>query len=265
MECGCYKRLLNYSHIYVIVCGTEAMARRMSVVIPAFNEELYLEATLRRVNQAIDHLQRDADVEVIVVDNDSTDRTPEIAKNLGATILHEPVHNIGRVRNAGAQIANGEVLIFIDADTLVPEDLLARIDEAMESPQCVGGSVDIDYRPKNPLIRAYVRFWRFLGILFEMSQGVTQFCRRDIFMALGGYDETLFNGEDVDFYSRLGRYARKNGGRRCFIDQVAVVPSARRYDHWPVWRILLWTNPLFGLLFRRKKTIWRGWYGAAPR
>jgi GT2 family glycosyltransferase len=241
------------------------MSLSLSVIVPAFNEELYLPATLKNINQAIDHLQGNTKVELIVVDNDSTDKTPEIARSLGAKVLHEPTHNIGRVRNVGAQAATGEVLVFVDADTLIPEDLLSRISEAMASPQCVGGSVDIDYRPRNPFVRAYVRFWRFLGILFQASQGVTQFCRREIFLTLNGYDESLFNGEDVDFYARLGRYAKKHGGRRCFISQVAVIPSPRRYDRWPLWRILLWTNPLFGLLFRRKKNVWSAWYDAAPR
>ncbi len=245
----------------------KVMGVSLSVVVPAFNEELYLPATLKNIFAAIDHLESTANtkVEVIVVDNASTDSTKAIALSLGARVIDEPVHNIGRVRNAGAGVATGAVLIFVDADTLIPKDLLERISKEMESPQCVGGSVDIDYRPKCPFIYAYVRFWRFVGILFQMSQGVTQFCRREIFMAIDGYDESLYNGEDVDFYSRLGRYARKHGGHRCFIHQVAVIPSPRRYDHWPVWRILLWTNPLFGLLFRRKQQMWSGWYRAAPR
>lgn len=244
------------------------MIKSLSVVIPAFDEEEYLPTTLVNVNKAIGFLKSSAEVEVelIVVDNASTDRTPDIAREMGAKVLQEAEHNIGRVRNAGADSASGEVLVFVDADTLIPESLLLRIAEAMSSDEYVGGSVDIDYRPKHPFIRAYVRFWRAVGIMLEMSQGVTQFCRRDIFMALKGYDETLYNGEDVDFYVRLGQYGRKQGARRCFINQVAVIPSARRYDQWPLWRTLVWTNPLFGLFFRRKKKMWSGWYTpAAPR
>lgn len=239
----------------------------MSVIVPAFNEELYLPETLRNINKAISFLEGRAqvEVEVIVVDNASTDRTPEIAQSLGAKLVHESIHNIGRVRNVGAGIATGDVLIFVDADTLIPESLLSHITEAVSSPECIGGSVDIDYRPKRPLIRVYVRFWRALGILFRMSQGVTQFCRHSIFLALNGYDESIYNGEDVDFYWRLGRYAQKYGGRRCFIDQVAVIPSARRYDQWPLWRTFVWTNPLFGLFFRRKKNMWSRWYKVMPR
>jgi hypothetical protein len=98
-----------------------------------------------------------------------------------------------------------------------------------------------------------------------MAQGATQFCRRDSFMALKGYDETLFMGEDVDFYWRLRRFATPQNARVVFIKDLKVVPSTRRFDQWQLWRILLWTNPLVVLMFRRRKSCWEGWYRAAPR
>jgi hypothetical protein len=97
------------------------------------------------------------------------------------------------------------------------------------------------------------------------AQGATQFCRRDGFFALKGYDETLFMGEDVDFYWRLKRFAGRRNGGVSFIEDVRVVPSARRFDRWALWRTLIWTNPLFILMFRRRKKAWHGWYKAAPR
>jgi glycosyltransferase involved in cell wall biosynthesis len=76
----------------------------LSVIIPAFNEAGYIRATLARLAAAVQHLKAvaDADVEILVVDNASTDRTAEIAQSAGATALHEPEHHVGRVRNAGA-------------------------------------------------------------------------------------------------------------------------------------------------------------------
>ena len=98
-----------------------------------------------------------------------------------------------------------------------------------------------------------------------MAQGATQFCRRDAFDALGGYDETLFMGEDVDYYRRLKGLARRRGGGVSFVEDVRVVPSTRRFDQWRLWRTLVWTNPLFVLLFRRRRAAWRGWYERVPR
>ena len=101
---------------------------------------------------------------------------------------------------------------------------------------------------------AYLQFWRVIGTLTGMAQGATQFFRKDIFLALKGYDETLFMGEDVDLYWRLKKFARQHNGKVVFIKDIRVVPSTRRFDQWRLWRTLFWTNPLLILLFRRSKT-----------
>src|ERR1700716_2208556 len=77
--------------------------------------------------------------------------------------------------------------------------------------------------PNNRSIRAYLRLWRMLGRATGMAQGATQFCLRDTFTSLGGYDESLFMGEDVDFYGRMRRHAQHVGGRVRFIDELKVV------------------------------------------
>ena len=138
--------------------------------------------------------------------------------------------------------ADGDVLVFVDADVIVPHTLLDAIHTAMSDPACVGGAVDVDYRPKRLSIRLYLRAWRLLGRLMGMAQGATQFCRKSVFEQVGGYDERVWIGEDVDFYWGLKRFAK-----------------------WPVWRTLIWTNPLFIGLFRRWKTVWRSWYSHAVR
>src|SRR5215469_7406934 len=185
--------------------------RTLSVIIPAFNEERYLPRTLSCLNQAINGLGEHADchVEVVLVDNASTDRTAEIAASFGARIVSTPDHNIARVRNLGAGAASGELLVFLDADTLIPRELLSRILEVMDDATCLGGAVDIDYRPARALMRAYVGVWRAIGLALRMAQGATQFCRREAFAALNGYDDTLYMGEDCDFYWRLRRLAKR--------------------------------------------------------
>ena len=239
----------------------------ISVVIPAFDEEKYLPETL-------DHLRRSEArlaagpgrvVEVIVVDNASTDRTAEIALASGAKVVAVPEHNIARVRNAGANAATGDVIVFLDADTLVPEATLSRIVQEMADPSCLGGAADTDYRPARASMRAYIRLWRILGRMTGMAQGALQFCRRDAFAALGGYDETSYMGEDVDFYWRLGKLAKSRKGHVRYLKDVRVVPSCRRYDQWPTWRTLIQTNPLYAFLFQRKRSAWRGWYSDVPR
>lgn len=239
----------------------------MTIIVPAFNEEACLAATLGTVRAAADHLRArsDTDVEVIVVDNNSTDETAAIGRNGGARVVHEPVQGIARARNAGARHAAGDVLVFVDADVTVPPTLLHAIHEAMRDPGCIGGGVDVDYRPRRRSVRLYLRAWRVLGRLTGMVQGATQFCRKSAFERTGGYDEKAWIGEDVDFHRALRRLARAEHGTVRFIREPRVQPSCRRFDKWPLWRVLIWTNPLFIALFRRWKAVWPGWYSHPVR
>ena len=239
----------------------------LSVIIPAFNEAGYLPETLNRLEAAVRHLKITADtvVEIIVVDNASTDGTAELAQSAGATVIHEAKHNIARVRNAGAAIAAHDVLIFLDADTLVPPELLIRIVRSMADPMSAGGAVDYLHHSNHLIVRVYLKFWRVLGLIGGMVQGACQFCRRSVFQELGGYDETWYMGEDVDFYWRLKRLARQRGLRMSFIRELQVIPSSRRWNRWPLWRILIWTSPLVTFAFRYRQTAWSGWYREPPR
>jgi glycosyltransferase involved in cell wall biosynthesis len=239
----------------------------LSVIIPAFNEERFLPQTLDHLRQAAEHaeLVPNRDVEIIVVDNASTDRTAELAAAAGAKVVSVPEHNIGRVRNAGAGAASGNLLVFLDADTLVPRSGLSRIVQVMEEPSCLGGAADTDHQPARPLIRLYLRMWRLVGLSLGMAQGAVQFCRRDAFSAVGGYDESIYMGEDVDFYWRLSKLAKGRGQHVRYLKDVRVVPSCRRFDQWSTMRILIQTNPLYITLFRHRQAAWRGWYSDVPR
>lgn len=229
----------------------------LSVIIPAFNEEAYLPATLGALQEAAKGLL----VELIVVDNGSTDRTRAIAIEYGARVVPELVHNIGRVRNAGAWTASGATLVFVDADTLVPKTLLQAILTEMQRGECAGGAVAVDYSVlKRRWMRLYLRGWKFWGRVFNMKQGAAQFCRREAFTALGGYDESIYVGEDVHFYWQLSRWARQNRQRMAFLDRPKVVTSARRFDQMGVVKSLVLTHPLVIWLFWKKPDIWRDWY-----
>ena len=98
-----------------------------------------------------------------------------------------------------------------------------------------------------------------------MAQGATQFCRRSVFEQVGGYDERAGIGEDVDFFWDLKKFAKRTNREVRFIRSPRVRPSCRRSDKWPVWKTLVWTNPLFVALFRRRKAVWSGWYSDAVR
>ncbi len=239
----------------------------VSVIIPALNEASYLRPTVGAVRRAFAALAADPAVisEILVVDNGSVDATAEVASALGVTVLREPVRGVARARNAGARAASGALLVFVDADTLVPPNFAHKVLECFSDPACLGGAFDTHQRPARRVLRVYLGLWRWLGRSFGMAQGAAQFCRAGAFAALGGYDERLFMGEDVDFFWRLRRLARKEGGRVAFVRGAPVLPSSRRFDRWPVWKSLLWTNPVAVALLRRQRAAWRGWHEVPPR
>lgn len=238
---------------------------KLSVIIPAYNEETYLPGTLDAVQPAAAQLGAGVDVEVIVVDNGSDDETANVAREKGARVVHEPVRGIAHARNSGARHAKGDVLVFIDADVLAPPNLLSAICQAMSDTSCVGGAVDVDYRPQRLSMRFYLYTWRLLARIMGMAQGAAQFCRRSAFEEIGGYDPQVWIGEDVDFYWSLKRLAKTVQGAVRLIRCPRVRPSSRRFDKWPVCKVLLWTNPLFIALFRRRRRFWEGWYSHPVR
>ncbi len=166
---------------------------KVSVIIPAYNEEQCLPETLERIGKALSVVACPS--EIIVVDNDSQDGTKQVAEAFGAKVFLEKEHNISRVRNTGAKNSTGDVLIFIDADTLVPDTLFQKITAVMEDEKCFGGAVTVEYENfKRKWMKYYLAGWKFWGKFFNMAQGAAQFCRKPVFEELEGYDQPIFMG-----------------------------------------------------------------------
>jgi glycosyltransferase involved in cell wall biosynthesis len=231
----------------------------ISVIIPAYNEEQCLPGTLRRIVEALSVAACPS--EIVVIDNDSRDGTKRVAEVFGAKVFSEKEHNISKVRNAGAKNSTGDVLVFIDADTLVPNGLFQKIAAVMEDEKCFGGAVAVVYEAfERKWMKFYLMGWKFWGKVFNMKQGAAQFCRRFAFDELGGYDQTIFMGEDVEFYWRLSRYARRKKGYLHFVEDQQVITSPRRFDKMSLWKTLLLTHPIFIRLAWREKSFWKDWY-----
>lgn len=237
---------------------------KLSVIIPAYNEEQCLFKTLEHIDRALSQLSGPR--EIIVVDNKSEDATVRVATSFGVKVFSESEHNIARVRNTGAENSTGNILIFIDADTLVPENLFQRVMEAMADQNCFGGAVAVKYAsPKRRWVSLYLQGWKFWGTVFNMKQGAAQFCRKPIFEQVRGYDQTVYVGEDIEFYWRLTKFAEQQGAYLNFIEEPHVTTSSRRFDKLSVGKTLLVTNPIFVYLGWRKKSFWKDWYENAVR
>ena len=237
---------------------------KVSVIIPAYNEEQCLPVTLERIGQALSVAACPA--EIIVVDNDSQDGTTQVAAAFGVKVILEKEHNIAKVRNTGAENSTGDILIFIDADTLVPDTLVQKLAAVMADEKCLGGAVAVEYEDfERKWMKYYLLGWKFWGAVFNMKQGAAQFCRKFVFEAVGGYDPTIFMGEDVEFYWRLAKFARRNKGYLYFVEHPKVITSARRFDRMSLWKTFLLTHPIFIRLTWRKQSFWKDWYEKAIR
>src|SRR5262249_965456 len=137
-------------------------------------------------------VRRNWETELIVCDNNSTDRTAEVARSAGATVVFEPVNQIARARNRGAAAPAGQWLIFIDADSHPNADLFDDVAREIESGSCLAGGstmiLDQHYRVGSRV--AVV--WNGFSRVFRLLAGSFVFCDAAVFRSVGGFSEELF-------------------------------------------------------------------------
>src|SRR5882672_5288336 len=113
---------------------------KISVVVPAFNEEALLARSLASIRAAMAAFDAPGwSAELIVCDNNSTDRTAEVARAAGAQVVFEPINQISRARNSGAARAAGDWLVFVDADSHPDAALFADAAEQIAGGRCMAG------------------------------------------------------------------------------------------------------------------------------
>ena len=226
---------------------------KISVVVPAFNEERELPGSLRSIRAAAGAWERRGwTTELIVCDNNSTDRTAEIARDAGALVVFEPVNQIGRARNAGAARATGEWLVFIDADSHPSAGLFADVAETVQSGAVLAGGSTVTFGGARRSIRLVGAAWNAWSRTFRWAAGSFIFCEGAAFRQLGGFSIELYATEEIDLSRRLKRLARARGLRFVILDRQPLVTSARQADLY-TWREVLG----FGLktILRRGRTL----------
>ncbi|MCS6896605.1 MAG: glycosyltransferase [Nitrospira sp.] len=184
----------------------------LSVIIPAFNEERVITQCLESVYASfasLAHGGKPIRREVIVVDNNSTDKTAQLAKEAGACIVFEPINQIGRARNAGAARANGDWLLFLDADSLLSAELLADIVRTIECGTCVGLGCTLLMKDLPWWADCIAYFWKGVSILCHWAAGALFVCRRDAFFAVGGFPEDIYALEEVELSKRLKKWGQQ--------------------------------------------------------
>jgi len=191
-----------------------------SFVIPAHDEAALLPATLAALGAAIEELGLEA--EIIVVDDASTDGTGELARAAGARVVEVELRHIAAVRNAGLRAATGDVVVFVDADTLVPAATVRAALDAVGS-GAVGGGAWVRLAPGAPRLGA--AFVWAIGQVYTragLAAGCFLYARRSVLEAAGGWDERGFAGEEAWTSLALRRHGRFR------IVRPAVVTSDRK-------------------------------------
>jgi glycosyltransferase involved in cell wall biosynthesis len=178
---------------------------KVSVVVPAFNEEALLAGSLGAMREAMSAFD---DAELIVCDNNSTDRTSEIARAAGAKVVFEPVNQIARARNTGAAAASGDWLLFVDADSY-PTAALFEEAKAAIALGCLAGGATVALESPDRAIRFWFAAWNFLSRRARWAAGSFIFCEAAAFRRLGGFSQDLYAGEEIDLFGRLKRLARE--------------------------------------------------------
>jgi glycosyltransferase involved in cell wall biosynthesis len=236
---------------YCIVTILTPRIMKYSVIIPAHNEEKYINTCLDSIENATK--PHGAHVEIIVVLNRCTDTTEQIARSRGAIVITENSKNLARIRNRGAAIASGDVIVTIDADSWMSKNMLCEIERMLRSRRYIGGGVRIRMERYSLGIRLS---WMILHIIifFTGLSGGLYWCYRKDFQAIGGFNENCALGEDLEFAGRLKEYGRTHGLKFTTLRTAHITTSCRKFDTFGDWVFLK-------LLFFRGKEISAAFYG----
>lgn len=225
----------------------------LSIVIPAFNEELLITSCLESISRSLSANAKPGFThEIIVVDNNSTDKTAQLARNAGAKVVFEPINQIGRARNTGAANTTGDWLLFVDADSLLNPGMIADIVQLIESGQYVGcGSVM--HMPDLPWWgTAVIRLWTVCSIVFRWASGALVVCRTDAFREVGGFDQTLFAADEISLSQLLKQWGRKRQLKFAILTRHPLVTSSRKIKLYSVGEI---AGQIFSVLLSPRKSL----------
>ncbi len=228
----------------------------ITFAIPAHNEEVLLPRTLAAIHKGAREVG--IDYEIVVADDSSTDRTPEMAAENGARVVRIERRQIAAARNAAARAGSGSRLVFVDADTAVSPGTLRGILRAFDG-GAAGGGATVDFDGEVPrMSRVLLRVLMAAMAAAGLTGGACMFCRRGVFEATGGFDEGFYASEEIHF----ARAIRRHG--RFVVVREPVITSGRKVRAYSTRELLAIMARLSvsGLRGVRRREGLEIWYGA---
>ena len=198
----------------------------ISIIIPVLNEAKIIQKTLLNV-------ENQAEVEIIVLDGGSRDNTVELAQQMGVKVFTSP--SVGRANqmNFGANLAQGEILLFLHADTLLPKDYPTIVRQTLAQPQTIAGAFSLKIDGKEKGLRLIEMLVNLRSHFFSLPYGDQAiFLKTSVFQQIGGFPNLPIM-EDFELILRL----RKQG--KIKIASAPVITSARRWQKLGMFKTTL--------------------------
>lgn len=212
------------------------MMHKVSIIIPCLNEEENIRACLDSIFSINYPVKQ---FEVILVDNGSTDKTLEIAKSYSVKILQNKTKNVSGLRNTGAKTASGDILAFVDADCVVAQDWLIRSRPYFDKQEIVAwGSPPTIPENANWVQKAWyiVRQKEAPVQDVDWLESMNLFVRKDQFLSIQGFDETLVTCEDVDFSYRIQKFGKIKSDIGISVIHLGEASTIREFIKKEIWR-----------------------------
>ncbi|MEM6735230.1 MAG: glycosyltransferase [Bacteroidota bacterium] len=247
--------MLKYPNSSNINPQRDFIAPNLSVIIPTLNEENFLRRTIKHLFVNASHIEK---LEILVIDAGSSDKTVASVQDLPVQVFVEPTFKLQKHEslNFGIKKSRGEILVFLDADTLVPKHFDSLILDIMKKKHSVGGAFEMNFVEPDlklsllsKLNAVRYRIWK----TFYGDQAI--FCKREVAIAVGGFSNTLM---EAAYFCR----SMKKQGNLCLINQ-PVETSARRFNKEGFWKVLwfdvkIWIRFILGRSLKNKaKDYWK--------
>jgi glycosyltransferase involved in cell wall biosynthesis len=211
---------------------------KLSVIVPTYNEAKYIHKTLTSLKK-----QTFRDFEIIVKDGESSDGTVEIAKKYANMVVSSKDRSVSDARNQGAKHAKANLLVFVDADTILPPNMLQRIAEIVENKEIIGGScrkLPGNKKLLDRLIYEFVNISTHLCVYLRIggAHGNCMFIKKNIFKKVGGFNPKIQIAEEQELVRKAMKF-----GKFVFLQDLYVTEYPRRIQRWGRLRLYMtWFN-----------------------